>query len=137
LGIGQTGYVLNHDKSQLRPTQDLVYLGGRLRPDLGLVLLPEDRRVTLFTLVQSFLIGNYRTARVWLSLLGTMAAVVAVVPLARLSRDPYRFAFCRVGLSEECRTVRAWVTLRAVYIPGEENFTQTVCPGSGSCRQDH
>lgn len=34
----RAGFSVNHFKSILTPTQDLVYIGGRLRTDLGLAL---------------------------------------------------------------------------------------------------
>jgi hypothetical protein len=89
----RTGYVINQEKSQLLPTQDLVYIGGRLRPDLGQVFLPEDRKKALIRLVQSFPVGSYRTAKAWLSLMGVMAATISVVPYARLRMRPVQMWF--------------------------------------------
>jgi hypothetical protein len=91
--LQRTGYVINQEKSQLQPTQDLVYIGGRLRPDLGQVFLPEDRKKALVKLVRSFLVGSYRTAKAWLGLMGVMAATITVVPYARLRMRPIQMYF--------------------------------------------
>ena len=53
--LTQAGYILNLKKSDLIPTQDLVYIGGRFRSDLGKVFLPIPRRTVLISTVQSFL----------------------------------------------------------------------------------
>jgi hypothetical protein len=88
--LQRTGYVINQEKSQLKPTQDLVYIGGKLMPDLGQVFLPEDRKQALIKLVRSFLVGSYRTAKAWLGLRGAMAATIKVVHYAWLRWDRYR-----------------------------------------------
>ena len=40
----RAGFTVNVKKSNLTPSQDLVYIGGRFRMDLGLVFLLDDRR---------------------------------------------------------------------------------------------
>lgn len=45
------GFIINIKKSDLTLTQDLVYIGGRFRADLGMVFLPEDRREALIRVV--------------------------------------------------------------------------------------
>jgi hypothetical protein len=83
--LTQAGYILNLKKSDLVPTQDLVYIGGRFRTALGQVFLPDNRIVALVECVQSFCkIGAYRSALQFLSLLGLMAASLQVVTYAHL-----------------------------------------------------
>ena len=88
----QAGFILNLKKSELVPTQDLVYIGGRLRTDLGYVFLPEDRLTVLVNCVKTFLhIGMYKPAHQWLRLLGLMAATLLVVHQARLNMRPIQW----------------------------------------------
>ena len=44
---------MNPRKSDLVPTQDLVYRGARFRMDLGRVYLPEERIDGLLTMARS------------------------------------------------------------------------------------
>ena len=85
------GYVINLKKSDLQPSQDLVFIGGRLRTDIGMVFLPQDRIGTLLSLVSHFKVGRYFSLRMWLRLLGVMAATIQVVQLARLYMRPFQF----------------------------------------------
>lgn len=92
----RAGFTINLKKSDLTPTQDLVYLGGRLRTDLGRVFLPIDRRNALISVVRSFnRVGKYHTARVWLQVLGLMAATISTVRFARLRMRSVQFHFMR------------------------------------------
>ena len=86
------GFILNLKKSELQPSQDLVYIGGRLRPDLGMVFLPEDRLSVLVRCVRTFLRqGVYKPAHHWLRLLGLMAATLTVVFQARFHMRPIQW----------------------------------------------
>ena len=88
------GYTLNLKKSDLAPTQDLVYIGGRLRTDLGRVFLPVDRREALLSVVRVFArVGLFFPAKAWMRLLGLMAASIISVRLARLRMRPIQSYF--------------------------------------------
>ena len=50
----QAGFVVNLKKSELAPTQDLVYIGTRFQMDLGRLYLQELRISVLITYVGSF-----------------------------------------------------------------------------------
>ena len=80
------GFVINVKKSDLLPTQSLVYIGGHFRTDLGRVFLPEDRREALMKAVTSFArVGCLHPVRRWMMILGLMASTIHSVPFARLS----------------------------------------------------
>jgi len=88
------GYTINLKKSDLAPTQDLVYIGGRLRTDLGRIFLPENRRAALLAVVKVFArVGLYHSARTWMRVLGLMAASIISVRLARLRMRPIQAYF--------------------------------------------
>ena len=84
----QSGYMINVKKSQLIPTQDLRYIGGQINTAIGRVSLPKDRREVLTKLAASFKVGQYKTARTWLQLLGFMASTILVVRMARMRMRP-------------------------------------------------
>ena len=82
----KAGFVINITKSDLEPSQDLVYIGGRFRTNLGRVFLPEDRREALIRAVSAFArVGVYHPVRRWMQILGLMAATIQTVEFARLS----------------------------------------------------
>jgi len=90
--LTRAGFVLNLKKSDLTPTQDLVYIGGRFRTLLGHVFLPERRLQALLKCVQSFRkAGSYRTALQFLSMLGLMASTISVVAYAHLHMRPIQW----------------------------------------------
>ena len=59
LTLTQAGYIVNLKKSELQPTQDLVFIGGRFSTDVGMVSLPEDRVQALVELISRFKVGLY------------------------------------------------------------------------------
>ena len=88
----EAGFTINLKKSDLTPSQDMVYIGGRFRTDLGMVFLPEDRLQALVRAVSSFArVGCYHPARLWLQILGLMAACISVVQNARLHMRPVQW----------------------------------------------
>jgi hypothetical protein len=82
------GFTVNVKKSDLSPTQGLVFIWGRFRTDRGMVYLPEGRILALLKLVASFKIGKFYTLQVWLKLLGVLASTIYVVKDARLFMRP-------------------------------------------------
>lgn len=90
--LTRAGFIVNLKKSNLTPTQDLVYIGARFRTDLGRVYLPENRIEGLLTLTRSFAkVGRYVTALLYLSLLGLMAATLLSVEFAHLRMRPIQW----------------------------------------------
>ena len=86
--LSGAGFLINLVKSELIPTQDLVYVGGRLRPDLGLVFLPQDRLKAFLFSLSKLEIGSVRPAVFFQHILGLIAAMLEVVPWARLMMRP-------------------------------------------------
>ena len=85
----RAGFILNVSKSEPYPSQDLVFIGGRFRTDLGMVFLPPPRAQALRECVKTFLrAGQYKPAHQFLRLLGLMASCISVVWLARLYMRP-------------------------------------------------
>ena len=68
---------MSRKKSDLTPAQDLVYIGARFLIDLGKVYLPKERIEGFLALVRSVSkVGQYKTALLFLSLLGLMATTL-------------------------------------------------------------
>ena len=86
------GFIVNLKKSDLTPVQDLVYIGGRFCTNVSRVFLPENRRSALCRAVQVFMkVGTYLQARLWLQLLGLMAATIPSVAQAHLRMRPFQW----------------------------------------------
>ena len=80
---------MNLRKSDLIPTQDLVYIRARFRTDQGRVYLLEDQIDRLLAMVSSFSkVGQYKTALLFLGLLGLMAVILQLVEYAHLHMHP-------------------------------------------------
>ena len=108
----KAGFTINLKKSDLTPSQDLVYIGGQFRTDLGKVFLPEDRRVALTKAIQSFSrVGALHPALQWLQILGLMAATISVVRHARLHMRTIQWHLKRHWKAQEPLTKPVLVTL--------------------------
>ena len=86
------GFIINLKKSDLVPTQELVYIGALLSPLKGQVLLPVDRRAALIRALSSFSrVGALHSTRLWMQVIGLMAATIQCVPDARLRMRPIQW----------------------------------------------
>ena len=86
------GFIVNLKKSELTPTQDLVYIGARFRMDLGRLYLPELRIQVLIACVGSFSrVGEYKPACQFLRLLVLMAVTLQSVAYAHLHLRPIQW----------------------------------------------
>ena len=80
---------MNWQKSELAPTQDLVYVRAKFCTELGRLYFQEIQIQTLTASVRSFSkVGAYKPAHQFLNLLGLMAAVLHLVEYAPLHMDP-------------------------------------------------
>ena len=79
------GFIINKEKSNLLPSQDLTYIGGHFLLAEGLVFPTLERVQGLRVSVQHFL-QSYNTARDYL--LGKIASCLEMVPNARLFIRP-------------------------------------------------
>ena len=90
------GWIVNLKKSDLVPSQDLVFLGARFDTRAGLVSLSPDRITKVRETTLGFLSCRHVTARSFLRLLGHMASTVDVVWRARLRMRPIQQALSQV-----------------------------------------
>ena len=109
------GFIINVKKSDLTPTQDLVYIGGRFRTDLGRVFLPEDRVEALVRAARAFMrVGQRHQARLWLQLLGLMAATIPSVAQARHRMRPLQWFLKRHWSAKKDKLQTLVMTTREV-----------------------
>ena len=85
--LSQQGFLINSEKSNLEPTQDITYIGGRFWLDKGIVLPTPDRMLKLREVVTN-LMGKVVPARQYLQTLGVMASCIELIPNARLYMRP-------------------------------------------------
>ena len=74
------GFLINKEKSNLRPSQSFVYLGAHFDLKLGRVFLTQERSVLIQDLIGLFRLHEYLPAQTFLKLLGTMASCIDVIP---------------------------------------------------------
>ena len=85
-------FIINVKKSDLHPSQELVYIGGLLSPRQGQVFLPVDRREALARAIVSFsCVGALHSVRAWMQIMGLMAATIYCIPHARLRMRPIQW----------------------------------------------
>jgi ribonuclease HI len=85
----QAGFVINFKKSHLSPVQRLKFLGLEIDTTLAAAFLPELRAQQLVLCCQRFMrVGQYQSIKMFLRLLGLMAATLLAVPYARLYMRP-------------------------------------------------
>ena len=91
--LQRAGFVINAAKSFLQPSQDLVFLGARFITAQNCVCLPEESARNIIALATRFQEGKRLPARLWMSLLGMMAAAGMKVKHARLFKRPIQLYF--------------------------------------------
>ena len=85
--IVSLGFIINKEKSNLIPSQEITYLGGVFHLDKGLVFPTRERTQNLHMLIQNMFQGQ-STALDFLKILGTMASCIELIPNARLYMRP-------------------------------------------------
>ena len=81
------GFIINKQKSNLIPTQDITYIGGRFRLDLGKVYPTQERMKHLKLEIHKLLKGQ-NSARQYLVILGIIASCLELIPNSRLFMRP-------------------------------------------------
>ena len=83
------GFIINLQKSQLKPTQSITYIGAKFSLKEGIVCPTIERVTNLHKAIQKILnMQNVATARDYLHLLGIMASCIELIPNARLFMRP-------------------------------------------------
>ena len=85
------GFLISRKKSELVPSQDIIFLGEHYRTDLGLVFPPEEKIVTLQFLVNKFFQISSVPARQFLQLIDFLISLMDVIPLGPLYIRPIQW----------------------------------------------
>lgn len=85
------GFIINLDKSQLTPSQDIVFLGARFQTCLNQVSLSDQRKLSLRSMASKFQQGRRFTARQWLALVGKLVSTKGLVRNAPLFYRPIQW----------------------------------------------
>lgn len=81
--LSRLGFLINTEKSNLEPTQNITYIRGKFRLDKKIVMPTPDRLIKLRGFVTN-LMGEVVSARQYLPTLGVMASCIEIIPNARL-----------------------------------------------------
>ena len=84
-------FLISWKKSELVPSQDLIFLGEHYRTHLGLVFPTEENILTLQLLVNKFVQVSSVTARQFLQLIGFLISLMDIIPLGRLHIRPIQW----------------------------------------------
>jgi hypothetical protein len=84
----QLGLIVNREKSELEPTQRTIFLGMQINTVQFKVRPSEDRLSRLGAALQSISHGDAATAKTYLRVMGHMASLEKLIPLARLQIRP-------------------------------------------------
>jgi hypothetical protein len=91
--LTRVGFLINHSKSHLVPSQDMVFLGMRICTSVGSVHLPEEKALRVVRCAEICFKSSAVTAHHFLQILGLMASCLRVVPRARLLMRPLQIFF--------------------------------------------
>ena len=93
--VEDLGFVINLEKPELEPTQQIVYLGASYVLQEGIVRPAEERIVKLQTSVCKFLNKTVHTARVWQEVIDLLVTMEKLVPGGRLRIRPLQFELAK------------------------------------------
>ena len=84
----EMGLVINLEKSELEPSQDLTYIGARFLTRIGIVTIPEDRIVAIKQIAAAIRRAERIVVRQFLRLLGLLNSCIFQVKWGRLYTRP-------------------------------------------------
>ena len=85
------GWILNQEKSELKPTQVFSFVGYEYHLDSALVKPTQERWLKLQDLILRLKSKHVLTARCLMSLIGLLASTEKMVPEGRLHIRPFQF----------------------------------------------
>ena len=85
------GWIINQEKSELKPTEVFSFVGYEYHLDSALVRPTEERRLKLQDLILQLKSKRVLTARCLMSLIGLLASTEKMVPEGRLHMRPFQF----------------------------------------------
>ena len=85
------GWIINQEKSELKPTQVFSFVGYEYHLDSALVKPTQERWLKLQDLILRLKSKHVLTARCLMSLIGLLASMEKMVPEGRLHMRPFQF----------------------------------------------
>ena len=85
------GWIINQEKSELKPTQVFSFMEYEYHLDSALVKPTQERWLKLQVLIQRLKLKHVLTARCLMSLIGLLASTEKMVPEGRLHMRPFQF----------------------------------------------
>ena len=85
------GWIINQEKSELKPTQVFSFVGYEYHLDSALVKPTQERWLKLQDLILQLKSKRVLTARCLMSLIGLLASTEKMVPEGRLHMRPFQF----------------------------------------------
>ena len=85
------GWIINPEKSELKPTQVFSFVGNEYHLDSALVKPTQERWLKLQDLILQLKSKHVLTARCLMSLIGLLASTEKMVPEGRLYMRPFQF----------------------------------------------
>ena len=85
------GWIINQEKSELKPTQVFSFVGYEYHLDSALVKPTQERLLKLQDLILRLKSKHVLTARCLMSLIGLLASMEKMVPEERLHMMPFQF----------------------------------------------
>ena len=85
------GWIINQQKSELKPTQVFSFVGYKYHLDSALVKPMQERWLKFQDLTLRIKSKHVLTARCWMSLIGLLASTEKMVPEGRLHMRPFQF----------------------------------------------
>lgn len=82
------GWIINWGKSNLQPTQRMIFLGAELDTRLNTVELPQEKIPSLIQKARKLLASTTLPAREYLSILGSFSATIPMVQWAQWNTRP-------------------------------------------------
>jgi ribonuclease HI len=110
----ELGLIVNMEKSELKPTQRTVFLGMQLDTATFMVKPSEDRLSRLDAALRSFFRDEAPTAKAYLRIMGHMASLEKMLPLARLRIRPIQQHLASCWSTEQDMETRVPISLEVL-----------------------
>ena len=91
--LTEMGWLINLQKSQLIPTQEMIYLGSLFNTKQSSVSLPPQKREAIIQKMIQVRRCSFLTASQCMSLIGTMSACIPLVPWSHWHLRHFQVAF--------------------------------------------
>ena len=102
------GWIINQEKSELKPTQVFLFVGYEYHLDSALVKPTEKRWLKLQDLILRLKPKHVLTARCLMSLIGLLASMKKMVPEGRLHMWPFQFHLKELPCTETISAHLEW-----------------------------